>query len=164
MPGFVRADGTQVGMEPRARGEIAACITCGGAAREADGRTRGEQLIEHLERGLAERGGAGLVLERVRCLWACKRSCAVLLRAPERPGYVIVELEPSAASARALLDYAQLYLEAPDGAVPYRSWPDALRGHFHCRIPPTSGAGAGAEPVASLEPAPDGAPLQDRTP
>jgi predicted metal-binding protein len=118
-----------------ARAEIVACVTCGGTAREPDGRTRGEHLLERLTRERALRGDIGIDVQPVRCLWACKRSCAVLLRSPTRPGYVIVELEPSDISACALLDYAVLYSTAPDGAVPYKAWPAPLKGHFLCRIP-----------------------------
>lgn len=129
---------------PGGRAEIVACATCGGAAREPDGRTRGEHLIERLERERATRADATVAVASVRCLWACKRSCAVLLRAAGRPGYVIVELEPSEVAARALFDYAGLYLRSPDGAVPYKTWPEALKGHFLCRIP----AQPASEPVA----------------
>jgi predicted metal-binding protein len=70
-----------------------------------------------------------------------------MLRSLGRVGYVLVELEPSDTSARALIDYAGLYLETPDGAVPYKTWPAALKGHFHCRIPqPSDLAAAPAEP------------------
>jgi predicted metal-binding protein len=57
--------------------------------------------------------------------------------APEltRVGYVIASLEPSEGAARALLDYANLYAGTTDGAVPFKQWPQALRGHFLCRIP-----------------------------
>jgi hypothetical protein len=58
-----------------------------------------------------------------------------MLRSSGRVGYVLVELEPTEQSARALLDYASLYLQTTDGAVPFKTWPHALRGHFHCRIP-----------------------------
>lgn len=137
-----------------ARAEVVACVTCGGAAREPDGRTRGEHLLEHLERERAARGDVGIDVQPVRCLWACKRSCAVLLRSPARPGYVIVELEPSETSARALLDYAVLYSRAPDGAVPYKAWPGPLKGHFLCRIPPGDPSRDAAVDVAlPLEPA-----------
>lgn len=80
---------------------------------------------------------AGITLSSVRCLWACKRSCAVHLRAPGRAGYVLVELAPTAESARALLDYAAMYSDSVDGGVPFKQWPQPLRGHFLCRIPPT---------------------------
>jgi predicted metal-binding protein len=143
---------------PQVRAEIVACVTCGGAAREPDGRTRGEHLIERLDRERAARGDIGVDVQPVRCLWACKRSCAVLLRSPGRPGYVIVELEPSDSSARALLDYAGLYLRAPDGAVPYKTWPEALRGHFHCRIPAQQAPEAQAPEAPSSDALPDTLP------
>ncbi len=122
----------------------------------ADGRSRGEHLIERLEQELARRhrdgapgtdAGAGISVTSVRCLWACKRSCAVMLRSSGRAGYVLVELEPTEESAGALLDYASLYLQTADGAVPFKTWPNALRGHFHCRIPALDGA----EPARALD-------------
>jgi predicted metal-binding protein len=121
----------------RARAQIVACETCGGAQREADGRSRGEHLIERLQRELGTRGDVGIDCTSVRCLWACKKSCAVLLRSAGRVGYVIAELPPDDVSARALCDYAGLYLESEDGAVPFKLWPPALKGHFHCRLPKT---------------------------
>jgi predicted metal-binding protein len=136
----------------RAHAEIVACSTCGGAEREADGRSRGEHLLTRLSAELAGRGDVAVSVTSVRCLWACKRSCAIMLRSAERVGYVIVDLAPNEASARALVDYAELYLATADGAVPYKAWPDALKGHFHCRIPKSS------EPQPSVEAEPRAAP------
>jgi predicted metal-binding protein len=126
-----------------ARAEIIACETCGGAPLpplDRNAPTRGAQLIAHLRREVAGSESA-IEVNTTRCLWACKKSCAVMLRAPGRVGYVLVELEPTASSARALIDYASLYLRSEDGAVPYRSWPPELKGHFHCRTPRLTGAG-----------------------
>jgi predicted metal-binding protein len=117
--------------------ELVACATCGGAAdRDEHGKTRGERLLRQLDDAVTE-GDAGVSLSSVRCLWACKRSCAVHVRSPGRAGYVLVELEPTAESARALLDYAVMYGASSDGAVPFKQWPQPLRGHFLCRLPPT---------------------------
>jgi predicted metal-binding protein len=126
----------------RARAEIVACSTCGGASGQADGRPSGEHLLDRLHRELEGRGDIGVEVKSVRCLWACKRSCAVMLRSVGRVGYVIVDLEPNDTSARALLDYASLYVQSEDGAVPFKAWPVALKGHFHCRIPQSNGPGA----------------------
>jgi predicted metal-binding protein len=128
------------------RAELVACETCGGVP--AEGLARGATLLARLREEVSRAGDVGVDVLSVRCLWACKKSCAVLLRSNERVGYVIVELEPSADVARALLEYARLYLESPDGAVPYKVWPTALKGHFHCRVPRlTAGvADAGAAP------------------
>lgn len=114
--------------------ELVACETCGSSDRDEHGHTRGEQLLQHLRSARAETSKVSVA--SVRCLWACKRSCAVHLRSPGRSGYVLVDLEPSETSARALLDYAAMYGESADGAVPFKRWPDPLRGHFLCRTPP----------------------------
>jgi predicted metal-binding protein len=115
--------------------EIVACETCGGRERDAEGRTRGEALIAILRRAQADEPRPEVSVTSTRCLWACQRSCAVHVRAPGRPGYVLVELAPDQVNAQALLDYGALYAASSDGAVPYRLWPQALRGHFLCRIP-----------------------------
>ena len=115
--------------------ELITCATCAGAERDARGRSGGERLLEALQAARAAGVGPALTLSSVRCLWSCARSCAVYLRAPERPGYILCGLAPDDSSARALLEYAELYAQSSDGAVPYKRWPDALRGHFLCRVP-----------------------------
>jgi predicted metal-binding protein len=117
------------------RAEIIACETCGKADVDAAGRTRGQRLLAELQQGLALHPDASLGVGAVRCLWACERSCAVALRSPCRAGYVIAGLEPTEISARALLDFAALYARSEEGAVPYKQWPAALKGHFLCRFP-----------------------------
>jgi predicted metal-binding protein len=121
--------------------EIVACETCGGKTQlDAAGRTRGQGLIDLLRSQLlqATEGDAAasrVSISSVRCLWACTRSCAVHVRGRDRVGYVLAGLAPTEESARALLDYAGLYADSPDGAVPFRRWPVELKGHFLCRIP-----------------------------
>lgn len=117
------------------RVELLACETCGGSERTTHGSTRGERLLSLLEEAQAERERPGIAVSSVRCLWLCKRSCAVHVRAPGRVSYLLAELDASEEAARALLDYAVLYGASSDGAVPFRQWPDALRGHFVCRVP-----------------------------
>jgi predicted metal-binding protein len=130
-----------------ARAELVACETCGNAQRDALGRAPGEVLIEHLHARRAELGDIPVDVSSVRCLWACKQSCAVHVRGAGRVGYVIANLEATEVSARALLDYATLYANSSDGAVPYKQWPAALKGHFLCRIPLTHPPGP-AKPEA----------------
>ena len=132
--------------------ELLACVTCGGSAqRDADGLTRGERLLRQLEQVRSD-DDASVTVGSGPCLWACKRSCAVHLRSPGRVGYVLVELEESAAVARALLDYAALYGRSETGAVPFREWPMALRGHFMCRLPATPPPAAELSRAAARNP------------
>ena len=95
----------------------------------------GETLLAALRAALAAAGDVPVDVASVRCLWACKRSCAVALRSVGRVGYLLADLEPTETSARALIDYATLYAGSDDGAVPYRTWPAAIKGHFLCRFP-----------------------------
>ena len=123
-------------MSKLSRAEIVACETCGGKAQlDQAGRTRGERLIGELRAAHARAAELPVDVSSVRCLWACTRSCAVAVRSPTRVGYVIANLEPTELSATALLDYAVLYAASEDGAVPYKQWPPALKGHFLCRFP-----------------------------
>lgn len=124
--------------DPAAPGpvELIACVSCGSNERESHGSTRGERLLAQLRASAAELPpDFELTLSSVRCLWSCARSCAVHVRSRGRHGYVLCELEPTEGHARALLDYAALYAQTPDGAVPFKTWPQALRGHFLCRLP-----------------------------
>jgi predicted metal-binding protein len=129
--------------------EIVACETCGGTAqRDAAGRTRGENLILQLRVALAGAASLPVTVSSVRCLWACKRSCAVAVRSPSRVGYVIADLEPTELTAQALLDYATRYASSADGAVPFKEWPALLKGHFLCRFPKAAELPAGDAPEA----------------
>ncbi|MDB4975227.1 MAG: hypothetical protein JWN48_3568 [Myxococcaceae bacterium] len=129
--------------------ELIACSTCGGARRDERGLSEGERLLEQLRTVQAERatlsGEPQIELSSVQCLWACKRSCAVHLRSPGRVGYVLAELDGSVETARGLLDYASLYGQSSDGGVPFKQWPQAVRGHFVCRLPVSTPPSAAAE-------------------
>jgi predicted metal-binding protein len=114
--------------------EILACFTCGSAQRDAQGRTRGEGLLEALHAARRDLDG-GVSIAAVRCLWACSQSCAVHVRAPGKLSYVLARLEPDEDTARDLLAFAALYAQSVDGAVPFKQWPAAVRGHFLCRVP-----------------------------
>ncbi len=118
------------------RAQIVACQTCGHARPDEAGRVPGQVLIAELLRAHALGGGGVVDVSSVRCLWSCSRSCAVHLRAPGKPGYVIGDLPASGVTARALLDYASLYAASEEGRVPFKQCPEPLKGHFVCRIPP----------------------------
>ncbi len=70
------------------------------------------------------------------CLWNCTRPCSVVFQDSERFSYVTGGHEPTAKQAEAILDWFALHGETAGGEVPFRSWPDRMRGHFIARIPP----------------------------
>ena len=45
-------------------------------------------------------------------------------------------LHLDAEAARALLDYAVAYGESEHGRVPFKQWPQGVKGHFITRTPP----------------------------
>ncbi|MET0342810.1 MAG: DUF1636 domain-containing protein [Polyangiales bacterium] len=116
--------------------EVIACFTCGGAERDEQGRPLGAQLLAKLEAAASEAGtDSNVAVSGMRCLWACKMRCAVHVRAPGKTAYVLAHFEPSDDAARGIIDYARAYGQSADGAVPFREWPQAVKGHFLCRIP-----------------------------
>jgi predicted metal-binding protein len=100
--------------------ELIACSTCGSSERDASGRTRGEQLLAQLKSAAGAHPAAVTLAS---------------LRAPGRVSYVLGDLDETEQTARGLLDFARLYGQSSDGAVPFKQWPDAVRGHFVCRLP-----------------------------
>ncbi len=70
----------------------------------------------------------------VECLSACKRSCAASFSAPGKWTYVYGDL-PAEAAAAMLLQSARLYAEAPDGLIPWKIRPDALKKGVLARVP-----------------------------
>lgn len=117
--------------------EIVMCSTCRFSAMEKtgpEGLTGGEMLIAHMREAIAARGLA-LGVATQACLWNCKRHCSVVLRDGERFTYFTGDHEPTRAQAEAILDWFSLHGESETGEVPFRLWPDRMRGHFIARIP-----------------------------
>jgi predicted metal-binding protein len=71
----------------------------------------------------------------VECLSVCKRPCTVAVSSPGRWTYVYGDLDPASA-AETILAGAALYARTPDGIVPWRERPEALRKGVVARIPP----------------------------
>jgi predicted metal-binding protein len=116
---------------------LVVCETCGYDEQQPDAVRPGERLAQALEAQLASSPADDTVprLQRFRCLMACKRHCVVQLRAPAKIGYVIGDFVPDAAAVATLLDYSRQYLQSESGQVPYKEWPDGIKGKFIARIP-----------------------------
>lgn len=97
----------------------------------------GALLLRELE--AAAKGDArldGLAIEAMACLFNCSQHCSIHLRTPGKMGYVLGRFEPTPEAARAILDYACAYLRSAEGIVPYRQWPEGVKGRFIVRVPP----------------------------
>jgi predicted metal-binding protein len=115
---------------------VVVCNTCRVSADEredADG-VRGGALLAAALREIAE--GTGVAIQEMPCLFNCAQHCSIHLRAPGKIGYVLGRFEPTAEAARAILDYAVAYAASDEGVVPYRQWPEGVKGHFIVRVPP----------------------------
>lgn len=119
---------------------VVACNTCrySAQAREDDeGRRGGARLVAALRAvKAADTRYDGVAVQEMPCLFACTDFCTVHLRAPGKIGYVLGRFAPDADAARAILDYAVHYAASEHGRVPYRDWPEGVKGHFITRSPP----------------------------
>ena len=113
---------------------IYVCITCRSAGQplEPRGERAGFKLFAALE-ALPRDGSFALI--PVECLSVCKRPCTVSFAAPGKWTYVYGDL-PDEASAPVILEGARLYAQTPDGLIPWKSRPDALKKGVVARIPP----------------------------
>ncbi len=101
-----------------------------------DGRTGGAILIEAMQGVLAERGRDDVSLQIQACLWNCTKPCSVVMRDDERFSYVTGGNEPTKAQAEAILEWFDAHGATETGEVPFKQWPQAMRGHFIARMPP----------------------------
>lgn len=135
-------------LAPAAAGpSLIVCNTCRFSAEtreDAEGVRGGARLVEALRQAKADDERVeGLAIEEMPCLFNCTQHCSVHLRAPDKMGYVLGRFEPTAQAAQALLDYAAAYLASEEGVVPYRQWPEGVKGHFIVRTPPAGKVAAG---------------------
>ncbi|MES2020649.1 MAG: DUF1636 domain-containing protein [Pseudomonadota bacterium] len=119
---------------------IVACNTCrhsGDAKEDAAGLRGGARLVAALREVQAgDPRYAGIAVQEMPCLFACTEFCTVHLRAPGKVGYVLGRFTPDVDAATALLDYALAYAESEHGRVPFKEWPQGVKGHFITRTPP----------------------------
>ncbi|MEM8796254.1 MAG: DUF1636 domain-containing protein [Pseudomonadota bacterium] len=115
---------------------IIVCQTCKFEAEsktDGQGVTGGEHLTRHLEAVLSER--TDITIQKQDCLWACSQHCNVVLSDSDRFSYLAGRFSPERGSAEAIVEWFDKHGESDTGQVPFREWPDGMRGHFIARIP-----------------------------
>ena len=108
--------------------ELVVCTTCRLPGADPEAPRDGARLSATL-------AAAGIAHRRQECLSACDRGCAVVFRGPGRWTWVQGALDPD----RHLPDLVEMiaaYAASPDGVVPWRSRPEAIRKNTIARIPP----------------------------
>lgn len=114
---------------------ITICETCkrAGWNPEIQPQTDGEILA-----GLIESAAAGHDTVRTRrhpCLLGCDYACNISLQAPGKLTFVLGMFEPGEDAAAAIVEYAALHAASQSGYVPFREWPQGVKGHFRARLP-----------------------------
>jgi predicted metal-binding protein len=107
---------------------IVLCNTC----RRPDGET----LIAHVKAEAEARGACDFEVVEQGCLWNCNRPCSVVFRDSARFSYVTGGHEATREQAVAILDWFAAHGASARGEVPFREWPQRMRGHFIARMPP----------------------------
>lgn len=119
---------------------VVACNTCRHSAEARDddeGMRGGARLVEALRIVQAnDPAYAGIAVQEMPCLFACQEFCTIHVRAPAKVGYVLGRFAPTEDAAQAILDYARLYGDSAFGQVPFKQWPQGVKGHFITRTPP----------------------------
>jgi predicted metal-binding protein len=119
---------------------LVVCSTCRlskDARVDDQGRSGGELFGHALRAALVDHVCRDRIdIQAMPCLFACSSHCTVFLRSPQRLGYILGRFTPSHHDALALLNYAAGYLATEEGVVPYKSWPEGVKGHFLVRVPP----------------------------
>ena len=114
---------------------ITICDTCKREGWDpASGVTDGERLAALVEAAAAS--CRGIETRRHSCLMGCSRACNVALQAPGKMAYTLGGFEPDEAAAEGIVAYATGHAGSETGVVPYRDWPEAVKGHFVTRHPP----------------------------
>lgn len=115
---------------------IFVCDTCRYSIEDkvdGAGRTGGEILAGYVE--AAAEGVTDVIVNRQSCLMGCDRHCNTAISAPGKLSYVLGRFEPSEDAAAAVVEYAALHASSDTGRVPFKQWPQGVKGHFVARIP-----------------------------
>jgi predicted metal-binding protein len=125
---------TDLARDARAAGAmtIYVCITCRGGRPLDLVPVPGAVLAAATARA-AE--GTGITVRPIRCLANCNRGLSAAVRRDGAWTYVFGDLD-AATSASALVAGAKLFADAPEGLMPWRGRPDALKRGLVARTPP----------------------------
>lgn len=126
---------------------ITICDTCKRDGWDQTGmeQTDGEALAALIEAAAA---GTGLATRRVSCTMGCERACNIVVQAGAKMNYSLGRFDPTEAAAQAIVDWARLHADSETGQVPYRMWPQGVKGHFVSRHLPLPDPGSVPVPLA----------------
>ena len=112
---------------------ITVCETCRGPGW-AEGEPRQGERMAALVEAAAE--GGPVRTRRTSCLMGCDHGCNVAVQARGKLNYTLGRFDPTPEAAEAIVAWAALHAESTTGQVPYKLWPQPVKGHFVTRHPP----------------------------
>ena len=118
---------------------ITICDTCKREGwEEGDmAQSDGERLAALIEaRAAALESPVRVKTRRTSCLMGCTHGCNLSIQAPGKLAYTLGRFTPDAEAADAIVAYAELHAQSVSGQVPYRQWPQGVKGHFITRMQP----------------------------
>ncbi len=115
---------------------ITICDTCKREGWETTDMsvTDGERLAALIE--AAALACDSVATRRVSCTMGCERACNIIVQGAGKIGYSLGKFEPNAEAAEAIVAYAAMHAESETGQVPFRQWPQGVKGHFVSRHVP----------------------------
>lgn len=99
-----------------------------------DSRPHGQNMADLIE--AAAMGREGVKTRRVSCLMGCSHGCNVAVQGAGKLAYTLGKFDPAPEAAEAIVEYAALHAQSTNGQVPYKQWPQGVKGHFITRHPP----------------------------
>ncbi|SLN17618.1 hypothetical protein AQS8620_00377 [Aquimixticola soesokkakensis] len=121
---------------------ITICETCKRDDWAERGMTQsdGELLAEAIEASVAQ--DSAIRTRRVACTMGCERACNVIIQGAGKIGYSLGKFDGTPEDGAAIAQYARLHLASETGQVPFRTWPQGVKGHFvsrHLPVPQAEG-------------------------
>jgi predicted metal-binding protein len=77
--------------------------------------------------------GGPVRTRRHSCLMGCTHGCNITVQAQGKICYTLGRFEPTPEAAAAIVAWARLHADSATGQVPYRTWPEPVKGHFVTR-------------------------------
>ena len=114
---------------------ITVCITCRTPANKEtmEGDPDGEAFLPLVE---AAGEQTGVQVRGTACLMGCEHGCNVAVQAEGKLTYVLGRFEGTEDDASAIAEFAAGHARSASGQVPFREWPQGIKGHFVSRVPP----------------------------
>lgn len=120
-------------MQPAERISVLVCMTCRSAADRIDAPCSGAILAAATSSAAID--APEICVQPVRCLGNCTRGPSAAIRTPNAWTYVFGGLDPLC-DADSLIAGARLLASSPDGLMPWRGRPEALKRGLIARVPP----------------------------